>query len=97
MTFLVMLCTQSFVAAVVLHWAMMFRNCISCICRLQSVIPAWQVYSYPSLSILGVLFYHRLLMCQADKFTDFAGLAVTVVVGWPDFNVRPVKTGVRWE
>jgi hypothetical protein len=90
MSFLVMLYTQSFVAAVVLYWVMVFRNCISCICGLQSVIPAWQVCSYPSLSILGVLFYHRPLMRQADKFTDFAGLAATVVVNWPDFNVRPI-------
>jgi hypothetical protein len=28
-------------------------------------------------------------MRQADKFTDFAGLAATVVANWPDFNICP--------
>jgi hypothetical protein len=29
-------------------------------------------------------------MRQADKFTDFADLAATVVADWPDFNICPV-------
>jgi hypothetical protein len=35
------------------------------------------------------------LMRQADKFTDFAGRASTVVINWLDFNVRPFFTPTK--